>query len=162
MEEVRELFYALDAIDKVGDLGGLASGALDLLVALMAHEQDVVAVAGEALHLAVHLGHQRARGVQGELLALACLVAHRGGNAVGGENQPGALGGVGRLVDEDDATARQGFDHVAVVHDLFADVNRGAVLFQRLFHGFYRSIHSRAVAAGSSEEYLLRSFRHAP
>ena len=44
-------------------LGRLARRALDLFVALVADQQDVVVVVGEPLGLVVDLGHQRAGGV---------------------------------------------------------------------------------------------------
>ena len=53
-------------------LGRLAVGALDLFVALVADQQDLVVVAGEAHGLAVHLGDQRAGGVDGLQAAVGC------------------------------------------------------------------------------------------
>ncbi len=53
----------------------LAGGALDLLVAAVADEQDVVVLAGEPLDLAVHLGDERAGRVDGLKLSLLGLVA---------------------------------------------------------------------------------------
>ena len=50
-------------LDELDVLGRLARGALDLLVARVPDQQDVVALAGEPLRLLVHLGDQRAGGV---------------------------------------------------------------------------------------------------
>ena len=54
-------------------LGRLSGGSLDLLMAFMADEQDVVVVARETLGLLVHLGDQRACRIDG------AQVAFRGG-----------------------------------------------------------------------------------
>ena len=48
------------AVDQVDVVGRLAGGADDLLVALVADQQDVVVVGGEPARLVVHLGDQRA------------------------------------------------------------------------------------------------------
>ena len=52
-------------VDELDVLGRLAGGALDLLVALVADQQDVVVVGGEPPRLVVHLGDQRAGRVDG-------------------------------------------------------------------------------------------------
>ena len=61
-------------VDELDVLGRLARGALDLLVARVADQQDVVVLAGEPLRLLVHLGDQRAGGVDRAQLprAAAC------------------------------------------------------------------------------------------
>ena len=62
------------ALHELDVLGSLTGGALDLLVTLVADQQDVVVVAGEALRLVVHLGHQRAGGVDRLQAALGRLL----------------------------------------------------------------------------------------
>ena len=59
-------------------------------------EQDVVVVAGEALGLVVHLGHQRAGGVDGAQVALGGLHVHRRRDPVRGEDHDGSLGNLAR------------------------------------------------------------------
>ena len=142
------------------NLRGLTGGALDLLVALVADKQDVVAVAGEALGLVVHLGHQRAGSVEGEQVTVLGGVAHRGRDAVGGEHQVGAFGHLVGLVDEDHAALLQRFHDVLVVHDLFAHVDGGTVLLQGLFYGLHCAVDTSAVAARGCEEDFFTLFCH--
>ncbi len=122
------------AYDDPGDVGRalheldvvrrLARRALHLLVALVADQEDVVVVGGEALRLVVDLGHQRAGGVDRLELALLGLAMHLGRDAVGGEHDGGALRHLLDLLHED-RTARLEIGHdVLVVHDLLADVDR--------------------------------------
>ena len=54
----------------------------------------------------------------------------------------------------------QGLDHVLVVDDLLADVDRRAVQLERALDGLHRAVDARAVAARRREEELLRG-RHA-
>ena len=73
--------------------------------------------------LAVHLGHQRAGRVDRlEAAGLGLLVDDRG-DAVGGEDDGGALGHLVGLVDEDRAALLERRDDVLVVHDLLAHVD---------------------------------------
>ena len=134
---------------------GLAGGALHLLVALVPDEQDLVAVAGEALDLVVDLGHQRARGIEGVQIQGPGLAVHLRGHAVGGEHQVGAVGHLVGLVDEDDALVLEGLDHELVVHDLLAHVQRGPVHGQGLFHGLDGAVDAGAVPARGGQQHLL-------
>jgi len=63
----------------------LARCALDLLVAAVADQQDVVVLAGEALRLGVHLGDQRAGRVDRAQAAFAGIRPHLRGDAVPGK-----------------------------------------------------------------------------
>ena len=67
-------------------LGQLAHGADDLGMAGMADEDDVAAALVVDLRLAVHLGHQRAGGVDGEEVAGVGRRRHRFGDPVGRED----------------------------------------------------------------------------
>ena len=124
-------------------LGRLAGGALDLLVALVADQQDVVVVGGEALRLVVHLGDQRAGGVDRLQAALGGLLVHHRGDAVGGEHDGRALGHLVELLDEDRAAGLQVGHHVLVVHDLLAHVDRRAVEVERLLDGDHGPVDAR-------------------
>ena len=55
-------------------------------------------------------------------------------------------------LDEDRARLGQRLDDVDVVHDLVADVDRGAVLLERALDGLDRSVDARAVAARLGEQ----------
>ena len=104
----------------------------DLLVALVADQQDVVVVVGEPPRLVVHLGHERAGRVDGAQAARRGLLVHRRRDAVGGEDDDRALGHLVGLVDEDRAALLERGDDVLVVHDLLAHVDGRAVELERL------------------------------
>ena len=140
------------ALHELDVLGRLAGGALDLLVAVVADQQDVVVVVGEPLRLVVHLGHQRAGRVDGLQPALGGLDVHRRRDAVGGEDHGRALGHLVELLDEDRAARLEVGDDVLVVHDLLAHVDRRAVEVERLLDGDDRAVDAGAVAARRREQ----------
>ena len=139
--------------DQLDVLGRLARGALDLLVAGVADQQDVVVVGGEPLGLVVDLGHQRAGRVDGLEPALLGLPVHLGRDAVGGEHHGLAGRHLVELLDEDRAARLEVGHHVLVVHDLLADVDRGAVEVERLLHRDHGPVDAGAVAARRREQY---------
>jgi hypothetical protein len=136
-------------------VGGLPGGADDLLVALVADQQDVEVGAGEALGFVVHLGDQRAGGVDGLQVALGGRRVHRGRDPVRGEHHDGSLGDLVGLLDEHRTGRGQGIDHMPVVHDFVTHVDGSAVFLQRALDGLDGSIHTRAVATRLGEEHAL-------
>ncbi len=141
-------------------LRGLAHRAFHLLVSIVTHEHDRVALLGEAHGLAVHLRHQRAGGVDRAQAARLRACAHARGDAVGGEHAHRALGHLALLLDKDRAALAQPGDDVLVVHDLLAHIHRRTVDRQRAFHGLHGAIHAGAVSAGCGEENLLDRVGH--
>ena len=119
--ELVDLVGGLDEDDAVRRLAGRP---LDLLVALVADQDDRVALVGELARLDVDLGDQRAGRVDRPQPALGGVVVHRRGDAVGGEDDHLALRHLGLLVDEDRAALAQLLDDVLVVDDLLAHVDR--------------------------------------
>ncbi|MNR29694.1 hypothetical protein D3C85_1470970 [compost metagenome] len=97
----------------------------------MADHDDAHAGLVHALDLDVHLGHQRTGGVVHRQAAGFRLLAHRLRHAVRRVDQGGAGRHILQLLDEDGALVAQVVDHEAVVHHLVADIDRGAVDFQR-------------------------------
>ena len=133
-------------------IGGLAKRALDLLVALMAHQDDVVVFLREAHGLAVHLGHERAGRVdRGEVAGGGSLVDGRG-DAVRGKDDASTLGHLVGLLDEDRAALGQRLDDELVVDDLLAHVHGRAVELEGLFDDVDGAVHAGAVSAGSRQE----------
>ena len=151
----RDVVDGVRTVDQLHVVGRLARGADDLFVALVTDQQDVVVVAGEALGLVVHLGHQRAGGVDDLQLALRGRGVHRRCDAMRGEHHDRALGYLVGLVDEDRAGVGQRLDHVPVVHDLVADVHRRAVLLERPLDGLDRAVDARAVPARLGQQHPL-------
>ena len=106
----------------------LAHGADHLRMALVADQDDLEAFRVMALRFHVHLGDQRAGGVELEHVARPSGGGHRLRHAMGGKHhRPVAIGDLVELVDEDGALGLQVIDHELVVHDFVIDVNRCAV-----------------------------------
>ena len=75
-----------------------------------------------------------------------------GGDAVRGENHDRAGRHLVHLCDEDRATLFQRADHVGVVHDLPADVDRRAELVQGQLDRLHGPVDAGAVAARLGEQ----------
>ena len=118
---------------EVGDLVGrfhhcdvvrrLARRALDLLMTRVANEQNVQSLAGESLGLLVHLGDQRAGGVDHLETSQPRLRMDGWRNTVRGEDHRRPLGHLRKFIDEDGTTVLQIFHHMTVVDDLLADID---------------------------------------
>ena len=142
------------ALDQLDVLGRLARGALDLLVAGVADQQDVVVLVGEPPRLVVHLGDQRAGRVDRlQLRAPRPPRAPSGETPCAEKTTVRALGHLVGLLDEDRAARLEVGDHVLVVHDLLADVDRRAVELERLLDGDDRPVDPGAVAARRGEQH---------
>jgi hypothetical protein len=113
---------------------------------LVADQQDVVIVAGEALRLVVYLGDERAGRVNGRQVPAPRLFADLGGDAVRGEHDHAALGDLFGLLDEDGAALLQLADHVRVMHDLLAHVYGSTELAKGDLHGLDGPVDPCAVA----------------
>ncbi len=144
----------LDQDDRVGRLAGRS---LDLLVALVADQDDRVALLGELARLDVDLGDQRAGRVDRAQVPRRGVLVNRRGDAVGGEDDQGALGHLGLLLDEDRAALRELLDDVLVVDDLLADVDGRPVQVERLLDGLDGAVHPGAVAAGRGQQDARRA-----
>ena len=151
----RHFVHFVRAVDDLDVLGGFTGGSFNFLVAVVADQEDVEVVLGKADSFPVHLGHQRAGGVNGAKATVLGRLHYRGRYAVGRKNHQGAFGDLVGLVNEDGTLFLEGADHVNVVDDLLADVDRRTVVFQRLLNGNNGTVHSGAVAAGSREQNLF-------
>ena len=100
----------------------------------------------------VHLGHQRAGGVEHLERASGRLLAHGLRHPVRAEDHGGAIGYLVQVLDEDRAIGAQLLDHVAVVHDLVAHVDRRALGFQRALDDGDGAVDAGAEAAGIGEQ----------
>ena len=129
-------------------------------MALVADQDDRVALGGELLGLHVHLRDERAGGVdrlQPARSAFACTARR---DAVGGEDDRLALGHLGLLLHEDRAALAELLDHVLVVHDLLADVDRRAVQLERALDGLHGAVDAGAVAARGGQQQLFGGGGH--
>jgi hypothetical protein len=118
----------------------------------VADQQDVVVPGGEAARLVVHLGDQRAGGVDRAQPPLFRGAAHLGSDAVRGEDHDRAGRHLVHLRDEDRTALFQRADHVRVVHDLPADVDRRAELVQGQLDRLHGPVDAGAVAARPGEQ----------
>src|SRR5690606_10025160 len=80
------------------------------------------------------------------------FVAHRLGNPVGAEDHRVAVGHFVELLDEDRTALLEVVDHVAVVHDLVAHVDRRAQRLDRTLDDLDRAVDAGAEAAGVGEQ----------
>ena len=104
--------------------GASPVGADDLLVALVADEQDVVVVGGEPPRLLVHLGDQRAGRVDRLEAARAGLLVHPGATPCAEKTTVAPSGTSSFSSTKIAPRVLQRLDHVLVVHDLLAHVDR--------------------------------------
>ena len=136
-------------------IGSLTCGALDLLVAFVADEQNVVIVAGESLRFLVHLRDQGARRVDRAQVPLGSRVVDGRRHTVRREHEQRSLGNLVGFVDEDHALIFERLDDVAIVDDLLTHVDGCAVLLEGLLDGLDRAVDAGAVAARLGEEHAL-------
>ena len=151
-----DVLLGLDQHDVVGRL---AHRALDLLVAGVADQHDRVALGGELLRLDVHLGDQRAGGVDRLQLARAGVRVHARRDAVGGEDDGLALGHLGLLLHEDRAALAQLLDHVLVVHDLLAHVHGRPVELERALDRLDGAVDARRSSRAGRRAAACRAWR---
>ena len=114
----------------------------------MPDQEDFAAALEMDRGLAVHLGDQRAGGVKREEIARLGVRRHRLGNPVGGKHhwRIGIVGDFSQFLDENRALGLEAVDHIAVVDDLVADIDRGAIDGERPLHGVDRPHHPGAEA----------------
>jgi len=104
----------------------------------------------------MHLGDQRAGGVEDVEAALGRLAAHRLADAVGAEHQGRAGRHLGQVFDEDRALGLQVIDDIGVVHDLVAHIDGRAELDQRPLDDLDRTIDTGAKAARLGQHDFLQ------
>ena len=127
----------------------------------MADQEHMAAEALVAHRLLVHLGDQRAGRVEVEEVARLGVGRHGFRHAVGREDDRARLmlrRDFGQFLDEDGAEFLQTLDHVAVVHDLVADIDRRAVFLQRQHDDLDRAVDAGAEAARLAEPDGQRRF----
>ena len=118
---VVEVLFALEQPHRLRCDGHGANG---LLVPGVAHVEDGVTLAAAHLELVVHLGDERADGVDHDTAAGPGGLDDLGGRAVGAQHQGRTGGDVGHVVDEHDPLVAEALDDMAVVHDLVVAVHR--------------------------------------
>ena len=102
----------------------------------------------------VDLGHQRTCGIEHPESTRFGFGAHRSRHAMSAEHNRAAGGDFRQLIDEYRTLRPQVVDDELVVDHFVPDVDRRAVLRQRLFHDRYGAIDTCAKTAGIGENDL--------
>ena len=107
----------------------------------------------------MHFGDQWAGRVDNAQVARLCVAAYLRRNAVRGEDANGALGNLALGVHEDGATLFELLDDVAVVDDLFSDVNGLLAGLESALDDLHRPIDAGAVSArGRQQDFFFPCF----
>ena len=150
----------LDRTDQVDPALDPPHRTLDLGMAGVTDQHDIEAVRGVPVTLFVYLGDQRTRRVDHAQSALMRRQFHALRDAVRAEYGDCALRDLMDLVDEPGALALQRLDHVLVVDDLVADVDRRAEPLQRALDDLDRPLHARAETPRLGEHHPQRGLAH--
>lgn len=126
-------------------IGCLTRGTLDLFMAFVTDEQDLVIVACEPYRFTMHLRHQRARRIDRAQTSFGGGVNDSRRHPVSAEDDVGTGGHFIDLLDEDRALLLEFNDDVNVVHDLFTHVHRSTVMLESLLNGYDSAIDTGAV-----------------
>ena len=110
----------------------------------MADHDDLPPVAPHLGHFDMHLGNERARCIEHVQTAPDSLFLHRLGDAVGREDHGVAGRYIGQFLNKYGALVAQILDHIGVMHNFMAHIDRRAELLQRAFDDFNRPIDSGA------------------
>src|SRR6202023_4097683 len=78
------------------------------------------------------------------------------GDAMGAENRHRIRRHFGQILDEARALGLEALDHVLVVHDLVAHIDRGAIFLQRAFDDLDGADDAGAETAGLSQDNFHR------
>lgn len=99
----------------------------------------------------MHLGDQRAGGVEHLQAAAIGFVTHGLGDAVGAEDDDVVVRHLVEFLDEDGATGAQVLDHELVVHHFVTHVDRRAEDFQGAVDDLDGAVDTGAEATGVGE-----------
>ena len=150
-----ERLDVLGGLDEDDRVRGLPHRALDLDVAGVPDERDLVAAPGIATRLGVHLGDERAHGVDDLEPAFLALLVDLRRHSVSREDDERTLGHLVLRLDEDGSPLFEVAHDVHVVDDLVADVHRRAVALQQLLDDVDGAHDAGAEAARAGDEDAL-------
>ena len=140
--------------DEIHAFRTLPHRALDLRVPLVADHDDFALLTAHLADFDMHLGHQRAGGVEDLEAALLGFGAYCLGNTVGAEDDRAAGRRVGQIIDEYRPLGAQVVADELVVHDFVAHVDRRAEFLQGALDDGDGALDAGAEAAGVGEEDL--------
>ena len=128
-----------------------------LLVALVAHVDDPVSLPRAHTHLVVHLGDERAHGVDDVAAPRPRGFDDRRRRAVGGQHDRITGGGVGDVVDEHHTLSLEALDDQLVVDDLVVAVHRRFEGPDHPRQGLDRHLHTGAEPPRLGEQHAIDS-----
>src|SRR6185312_8895613 len=102
--------------------------------------------------LGVHLGHQRAGGIEDVQAALFSVQLDLLGDAVSAEDGDTVGRNFRQVLDEPGAARLQGVDHPFIVHDLVTHIDRRPVFLERAFDDLDGAHHAGAKSARLRED----------
>ncbi len=149
-----------DRLDEDRRVRRLAGRAHDLLVPLVADQQNRVSVGGVAARLDMHLRHERARGVDRVQPARLGVAVHLGRDAVRREDDRLAFRHLALVLDEDRAAGLEVAHDVRVVDDLLAHVDGRPVQVEELVDRVDGPFDPGAIAARRCQEDPLNHGIH--
>ena len=125
----------------------LTHGAFDFRMPLVADHDELVAFFRELGDLDMHLGDQRAGGIEYLKTTRRSFLLHRLADAVRAKDQCCPRRHIRQRLNKNCAFGFQFVDDIGVVHDLVAHVNRRAEFGQGALDNFNRTVHASAKAA---------------
>jgi hypothetical protein len=102
----------------------------------------------------VDLGDERTGGIEDRQAAHRGFLLDAPGDTVGAEDGDGVRRHFRQALDEDRALVLQAFDHVFVMDDLVAHINRRAILLERALDDLDGTHHARAKSAGLCQKHF--------
>src|SRR5450830_1687279 len=147
-----DVFFVFHQVDRATVAAVvLAHGAFDFRVAGVADQDAFTAIAAVARDFDMHLGDQRAGGIEYFQAAACRFGTYRLGYAMGTEDYDDVVRHLIEFFDKDGAASAQVFDHEFVVDDFMAHVDRRPEDFQGAVDDFDRPVHAGAEATGVGE-----------
>src|SRR5207302_8401347 len=137
----------------------LAGRPDNFLMTLVTDKENVVALTVKTSSLCMHLGHERTRRVDRAKLTRLGFLVNRRRDTVRRENDDPALRDLFGLLDEHCAERLETSNHMRVVHDLLADVDRRAVPLERSLNRLYGAIDTGAIATRAREQHAPTRLR---
>ena len=121
----------------------------------MPDQDDVAAALEMDLGLAMHLGDQRTGGIERKEIALLGLIGNRARHAMRGkDDRRVGFGDFVEFLDENRALGLQAVDHIAVMDDLVADIDRRPIEGERPLDRIDGPHDPGAKAAGGAQNHL--------
>jgi hypothetical protein len=108
----------------------------------MTNQHALFSSGAESSHFNMDFGHQGTGGIENLQASALGLVLYRPGDAVRTEDHDRIIWHLGQLIDEYRAACAQIIDHMTVMHDFVAHIDRATEDFQRSINDVDRPINT--------------------